>query len=188
MLLVYHAEQGNTHVVMPKILSSFFGRVVDLGKRGCKQVRPKKLSDIPRSTLLRLHGYGLNIYYQFHQHSSRDQWTRSITNHCNLGIRDLERPIVSVVAIHPAAWEVSSLRVLWCSLGRGTAPSQPLLYDPSLCCVSGIRVPQLAGHSPIMSGSHIYALSQVSGSSLPWRHVLLFFGNGLCGRGHFRAL
>ena len=63
LLLVYYAEQGNTHVVMPKILSYFFGRVVDLGKRRCKQVYLTKLNDILRSTLLYLHGYGFDIYY-----------------------------------------------------------------------------------------------------------------------------
>lgn len=47
---------------MPRILSSFFGRVVDLGKRSCEQVGLTKLNEIPRSTLLRLYGYGLDIY------------------------------------------------------------------------------------------------------------------------------
>lgn len=63
LLLVYYAEQGNTSVVMPKILSSFFGKVVDLGKQSCKQVCLTELNRIPRSTLLRLHGYGLDIYH-----------------------------------------------------------------------------------------------------------------------------
>lgn len=72
LLLVYYAEQGNTHVVMPKILRAFFGRVVDLGKRACQQVRLTGLNGIPRPTLLRLYGYGLDIYNQFHKHSSGD--------------------------------------------------------------------------------------------------------------------
>ena len=63
LLLVYYAEQGNTHVVMPRILSSFFGRVVDLGKQSRKQLYPTKLNGIPRSTLLHLHGFGLDIYH-----------------------------------------------------------------------------------------------------------------------------
>jgi UDP-N-acetylmuramyl pentapeptide phosphotransferase/UDP-N-acetylglucosamine-1-phosphate transferase len=66
LLLVYYAEQGNTHVVMPKLLSSFFGRVVDLGERSCKQVCPTKLNGAPRSTLLCLHGFSLDIYHKFH--------------------------------------------------------------------------------------------------------------------------
>jgi UDP-N-acetylglucosamine--dolichyl-phosphate N-acetylglucosaminephosphotransferase len=32
LLLVYHAEQGNTHVVMPTPLRGLFGTFVDLGK------------------------------------------------------------------------------------------------------------------------------------------------------------
>lgn len=63
LLLVYYAEQGNTYVVMPKILSSFFGKVVDLGRQSCKQLCFTELNSIPRSTLLRLHGYGLDIYH-----------------------------------------------------------------------------------------------------------------------------
>lgn len=109
-----------------------------------------KLNGIPRSTLLPLHGFGLDIYHQFHQHSGRNQWSRSITNHCDLGIFDFERFIVPAVAIHLAAWEVSSLGVLRCSIGRGTTPSQPLLHDPSVCCISGVCVSQLVGHSHVV--------------------------------------
>jgi hypothetical protein len=141
--------------VMPKVLSSLFGGVVDLGQPSFEQVFLTKLNDIPRSTLLCLHGFGFGIHYEFHQHSGRDQWPRSITNYSDLCICNLERPSVSAMAIYLAAWEVSSLGVLWCSPGRGATPDQPLLHDPSIFCIFGIRVSQLVGHPPVMPGSHL---------------------------------
>jgi UDP-N-acetylglucosamine--dolichyl-phosphate N-acetylglucosaminephosphotransferase len=32
LLLVYHAEQGNTHVVLPKPFDQLFGTFIDLGE------------------------------------------------------------------------------------------------------------------------------------------------------------
>ena len=73
LLMVYYAERGNTHVVVPLPLRPIFGALVNLGKLSLNYNVTIVLLfyDIIRAPILRLHVPSLHIYNKQYQHPRR---------------------------------------------------------------------------------------------------------------------
>lgn len=70
LLMVYYAERGNTHVVVPLPLRSCFGTLVNLGRTGHTHIHSDRGSNNFRATLLYLHVITVDICDEQHQYPS----------------------------------------------------------------------------------------------------------------------
>ena len=102
MLLVYSAEEGNTHIVLPRFLrGAFGGSVLHLGE-GDSVIRAivhLTLNELRRATLLCIYVDALYFLHKLHQHLSRDKWDRGIASRHNSLIRSSQRPSISSLTV-----------------------------------------------------------------------------------------
>jgi len=83
LLLVYYAEQGNTHVVFPKPLRQLFGTFVNLGPSRIAFSITSNLTPVPRTIILHIYGTPLNFYHQRHQYLRRNKRGGGCTDNCH---------------------------------------------------------------------------------------------------------
>ena len=77
LLMVYYAERGNTHVVVPLPLRSFFGTLINLGMTGHTRICSDRGLKNSRAVILYVHVIVVDICDEQHQYSSWNQWFRS---------------------------------------------------------------------------------------------------------------
>jgi UDP-N-acetylglucosamine--dolichyl-phosphate N-acetylglucosaminephosphotransferase len=72
LLLVYYAEQGNTHVVLPKPFDRLFGTFVDLGELMALSLVISNLINMIRAIVLLVYGNALHFYNKLDQYPGRN--------------------------------------------------------------------------------------------------------------------
>ena len=105
LLLVYYAERGNTHIVVPKPFRSMLGTVVDLGMFGFGSCRMSYNLRF-RSLVLSLHVVVVDVFDEFHQYFGRSQCPRGLADpyhrHLSLYQRCVIPTMVAIVhSPHP---------------------------------------------------------------------------------------